>query len=156
MASSGDDRKLSPKEVVIKFLDFMRSATPEDTEAAGMMFAEDARFWILGNLPMSGELRGREEIMVRRFRRGHARTVQGSKSLDIGKVIAEGEFVAAEWLSRRKVVDGKDYVNTFFGLFQVRDGKILSLREYMDTLAVKEAGWDRTAIPTTAAMPARA
>ena len=155
MASSGDDRKLSPKEVVIKFLDFMRSATPEDTEAAGMMFAEDASFWILGNLPMSGELRGREEIMVKRFRRGHARTVQGSKSLDIGKVIAEGEFVAAEWVSRRKVVDGKDYVNTFFGLFQVRDGKILSLREYMDTLAVKEAGWDRTAIPT-ADMPARA
>jgi ketosteroid isomerase-like protein len=150
-----DDRSLSPKEVVIKFLGLMRSATPEDTEKAGMMFAEDASFWILGNLPMSGELRGREEIMVKRFRRGHGRTVQGSKSLDIGKVIAEGEFVAAEWVSRRKVIDGADYVNTFFGLFQVKDGKIVSLREYMDTLAVKEAGWDRTAIPTSAPMPVK-
>jgi uncharacterized protein len=155
MNKSDDDRNLSPKEVVVKFLGFMRSATPEDTENAVMMFADDANFWVLGNLPMSGELRGRGEIM-KRFRRGHDRTVQGSKSLDIGKIIAEGEFVAAEWVSRRKVVEGKDYANTFFGLFQIRDGKIVSLREYMDTLAVKEAGWDRATVAPAVPASARA
>jgi hypothetical protein len=133
-----------PKEVVRAFLGHMRSGSAEDTEKAGRIFAEDATFWILGNLPMSGTISGREEIMSKRFRPGHARTQAGSKSLEIGMVISEGEYVAAEWTSRRKVVGGADYANTFFGLFHVRNGKIQSLREYMDTHAVYEAAWYHT------------
>jgi uncharacterized protein len=132
---------MSPKEVVTQFLNFMASGDPADTEKAGALFSQDASFWIIGNLPISGTLVGRDEIMKKRFRPGGSRVVPGSKSLQIGKVIAEGEFVAAEWTSRRKVVNAPDYANTFFGLFQVRGGEILMLREYMDTLAVKEAGW---------------
>ena len=77
--------------------------------------------------------------MDTRFRPARRRTVPGSLSLQIGTVLAEGDHVAAEWTSQRKVIDSKDYVNSFFGLFEVRRGKIQSLREYLDTALVKES-----------------
>ena len=133
-----------PKSVVFQFLGYMASGDIADIEKAGAMFAEDAEFWIIGNLPMSGMVRGREAIMERRFRPGAKLTVPGSKRLQIGMSVTEGEYVACEWKSQRKVVDGPDYHNEFFGLFQVRNGEIKLLREYMDTLAVKESRWRET------------
>ena len=130
-----------PKTVVTQFLRYMGSNEPGGVEKAGEMFAEDASFWIAGDTPISGLMVGREKIMENRFRPANKRIVAGSKSLEIGKVMAEGEFVAAEWTSRRRVVDSKDYENAFFGLFQISDGKIKSLREYLDTQKVIEAGW---------------
>jgi hypothetical protein len=133
-----------PKSVVFKFLGHMATGDVAEIEKAGAMFAEDAEFWIIGNLPMSGMVRGREAILEKRFRPGAKLTVPGSKQLQIGKAITEGEYVAVEWKSQRKVVDGPDYHNEFFGLFQVRNGEIILLREYMDTLAVKESRWRET------------
>lgn len=131
------------KEVVRRFLCLMSTGNPEDMEKAASLFAEDATFWIIGNLAMSGTLHGREQILEKLFRPNFKRIVPGTVTLKLGKVIAEGEYVAAEWTSRRKVIDSKDYENTFFGLFRVKNGRIHSLREYMDTLSVKEAGWSR-------------
>ena len=130
-----------PKAVVLEFLGHMSGGTIEDIEKAGAMFADDAEFWIIGSLPMSGMVTGREAIMEKRFRPGAQLTVPGSKRLQVGMVVAEGQHVAIEWKSQRKVVDGPDYHNEFFGLFRVEDGKIKLLREYMDTLAVKESRW---------------
>ena len=79
--------------------------------------------------------------MTKRFRAARGRTVPGSKSLKIGVVLSEGNYVAAEWTSHRKVVDAPDYENVFFGLFESEDGKIKLLREYLDTLAVQESRW---------------
>lgn len=133
-----------PKAVVLRFLELMSKGDPEETEGAGAMFSEDAEFWIIGNLPMSGLIVGREEIMEKRLRPGAKLTVPGSKHLQVGMLVCEGDYVAAEWKSQRKVVGGPDYHNEFFGLFRVKDGKINLLREYMDTLAVKESRWRET------------
>lgn len=132
------------KDVVLRFLELMSRGDPEDTEKAGAMFAEDAEFWIIGNLPMSGMVRGREAILEKRLRPGAKLTVPGSKQLQVGMTVAEGEYVATEWKSQRKVVGGPDYHNEFFGLFRIKDGKIHLLREYMDTLSVKESRWRET------------
>jgi uncharacterized protein len=131
----------SPKEVVVSFLELMATGEPADLEKAGQLFADDVSFWIAGRTAISGTLCGREAVMDKRFRSSRKRTIAGTLMLKIGVVLCEGEYVAAEWTSRRKVVDSPDYENAFFGLFQVRDGKIHSLREYLDTQAVVESGW---------------
>jgi|SRR5579862_4004211 len=133
--------KLSPKEVVVRFLELMAAGTDEDLERAGQLFADDVSFWIAGNTAISGTLVGREAVMEKRFRASRKRTVPGTLVLKIGVVISEGDYVAAEWTSRRKVVSSPDYVNAFFGLFQIRDGKIKIFREYLDTQAVVESTW---------------
>jgi ketosteroid isomerase-like protein len=130
-----------PKEVVFQFLRFMSTGDPEDAEKAGAMFTEDAEFWIVGSLPMSGTVRGREEILEKRIRPGSRLTVPGSKRLQIGSAIAEGDYVAVEWKSQREVAGMPDYQNEFFGLFRVEGDKIALLREYMDTQSVKDSRW---------------
>lgn len=133
--------KMSPKEVVVSFLELMATGEPADLEKAGRLFADDVSFWIAGKTAISGTIVGREVVMDTRFRPSRKRTIAGTLDLKIGVVLAEGEYVAAEWTSRRKVVNSPDYENTFFGLFQVREGKIQLFREYLDTQAVVESGW---------------
>ena len=139
--------ELTPKEVVIRFLELMGTGDWDDMERAGALFADDFSFWIAGNTAISGTVVGREAAMERRFRPARKRTMPGTLTLKIGKVIAEGDYVAAEWTSRRKVVNSPDYENLFFGLFHIRDGKITSLREYLDTHAVVQSTWRHTDKP---------
>src|SRR5579862_4005604 len=133
--------KLSPRQVVVRFLELMATGTDEGLEQAGELFADDVSFWIAGKTAISGTLVGREVVMDKRFRASRKRTVPGTLLLKIGVVISEGDYVAAEWTSRRKVVNSPDYENAFFGLFQIRDGKIKVFREYLDTQAVVESTW---------------
>jgi uncharacterized protein len=130
-----------PKEVVLQFLRFMSTGDPDDAEKAGAMFTEDAEFWIVGSLPMSGMVRGREQILEKRIRPGSRLTVPGSKKLQIRSTIAEGDHVAVEWRSQREVAGMPDYQNEFFGLFRVEGDKIAMLREYMDTQSAKDSRW---------------
>lgn len=129
------------KAVVVRFLELMGSQEWDDMERAGALFADNVVFWIAGNTPISGTLTGRDVVMERRFRPARKRIIPGTLSLRIGRVIAEGDYVAAEWTSRRKVVNAADYENVFFGLFEVHGGRIASLREYLDTQAVVSSGW---------------
>jgi len=135
------DSALTPKDVVIRFLELMGTGQWDDMEKAGALLADDVDFWIAGNTAISGTVVGREAAMERRFRPARKRTMSGTLTLRIGKVIAEGDYVAAEWTSRRKVVSSADYENFFFGLFHIRNGKISSLREYLDTQAVVQSSW---------------
>jgi len=48
-------------------------------------------------------------------------------------MVAEGEKVAVEATSEGKHVSGPIYSNEYHFLFEFRDGKLLRLREYMDT-----------------------
>ena len=126
------------KEIIYNFL---RLLDQGEFEEAAQVFAEDATFWVTGTLPFSGTLHGRQEILDKNLLPSRDLTVPGTASIEIGTVIAEDDYVAAEWIFRRKTTSGKNYENYFFGLFQIRDGKIQSFREYLDTLYAKELLW---------------
>ena len=59
------------------------------------------------------------------FPKGLKMTVKG--------MIAEGDKVGVETESYGETIDGKVYNNEYHWLFEVRDGKIQSAREYMCT-----------------------
>ena len=122
-------------------LNFFRLLGQGEFEEAAQIFAEDAIFWVVGSLPFSGTLHGRQEILDKNLLPSRDFTIPGTASVEIGTVVAEDDYVAAEWIFRRKTTSGKDYENYFFGLFQIRDGKIQSLREYLDTQYAKEMLW---------------
>ena len=58
----------------------------------------------------------------------------GTVRLEITSMIADGDQVVLQWTSRARTRDGRPYENGCIGVFTVRDGKICSVREYMDTL----------------------
>jgi ketosteroid isomerase-like protein len=57
----------------------------------------------------------------------------GSVRLEITGMIAEGDAVALQWTSRGRLLGGARYENRCIGVFTVRDGRIRSVDEYMDT-----------------------
>jgi uncharacterized protein len=126
-----------PKSVVVRYIEAARdgmSAVIRDS------FATDATWEYPGNLPLSGTYRGIDAI-VDTFLAGAGDLMAPgtSVSLELVSVIAEGDTVAAEWTSRATSRTGAAYRNRNVGIFTVRDGKIVSVREYTDTLHVAQA-----------------
>jgi ketosteroid isomerase-like protein len=117
-----------PKTVVIRYIEAARdgmSAVIRDS------FAPDATWEYPGDLPLSGTYHGLDAI-VGEFLAG-ARNLLAEVRLELGAVVAEGDLVAAEWTATGSSRDGVRYRNQNLGLFRVRDGKIVSVREYTDT-----------------------
>lgn len=54
-------------------------------------------------------------------------------------VTAEDDRVAVEWDGSSMLVTGQPYNNQYLMLFQIRDGKIVRLKEYFDSLLVENA-----------------
>ena len=53
-------------------------------------------------------------------------------------MIADESCVVTEWTIRRKTDKGRDYENFFMARFEIKDGKIHLIREYLDTLTAKQ------------------
>jgi uncharacterized protein len=51
----------------------------------------------------------------------------------VTRTIAEGDDVVIEWTSRALTATGDPYENHCIGVFTVAHGKIVAVREYMDT-----------------------
>jgi uncharacterized protein len=104
-----------------------------DAEAVRAFFAEDATWWLVGDLPMSGTWSGRDAIMDDFFGTAMAQYAPGSISLEVTGMVAEGDRIALEWTSRARTTAGVPYENFCIGVFTLRDGRIAAVREYMDT-----------------------
>jgi uncharacterized protein len=113
--------------------DYVAAIQAGDEQAIRESFAEDATWTLAGELPISGTWEGRDAIVGDFLATAMAHYRPGSVSLEITGMIAEGDSVALQWTSRAHTLDGSPYENQCIGVFTVRDGKIRSVHEYMDT-----------------------
>jgi uncharacterized protein len=119
-----------------------------DEGALRGLFAEDAT-WTLaaGDLPISGTWKGREAILGEFLATALSHYERGSVSLEITGMIAEGGRVVLQWTSRARTLDGRPYENDCIGVFTIRDGRIQSVREYMDTLYARDTAFAKSGLP---------
>jgi uncharacterized protein len=113
--------------------DYVAAVEAGDADAIRASFAADATWTLAGDLPISGTWIGRDAIVDEFFAVAMSHYEPGSVQLEITGMIAEGEHVALQWTSRARTLDGEPYENNCIGVFTVRDGKIDSVHEYMDT-----------------------
>lgn len=123
---------IDPKEVVRQYITAVETG---DEQALREVFAEDA-VWTLraGQLPISGAWEGRETIMGEFLATALSYYEPGTVRLEITSVIADHDQIVLQWTSRARTCDGEPYENDCIGVFTVREGKICTVREYMDTL----------------------
>ena len=57
---------------------------------------------------------------------------------EVTHMIADESCVVTEWTIRCKTDKGRDYENFFMARFEIKDGKIHLIREYLDTLTAKQ------------------
>jgi uncharacterized protein len=122
--------RIDNKQVMTEYVAALAAG---DAEAVRGFFAEDATWWLVGDLPISGTWHGRDAIMEDFFGMAMARYEPSSIDLEVTAMVAEGDRVTLEWTSRARTVAGEPYENFCIGVFTLRDGRIAAVREYMDT-----------------------
>ncbi|MEY9968173.1 ketosteroid isomerase-like protein [Streptacidiphilus sp. MAP12-16] len=103
------------------------------TDVIQDMLAEDATWTLIGSLPMTGTWQGRAAIFEDFLGLAFGRIDAATLELSTTSLLASGGKVAAEWTSRTEVRGGGQYDQECVGIFTVRDGLIVSVREYVDT-----------------------
>jgi hypothetical protein len=103
------------------------------------IFDENATWTVWGDFPISGEHSGRHAV-VYDFHAAAAKLFADDETsvLTVKALIGEGPVVAAEFEYQTPTAIGKRYHNHYVEVFEVRSGKIMHAREYMDTLHLQQ------------------
>jgi ketosteroid isomerase-like protein len=109
---------------------FFDALSRSDVEAVDALYAEDFVLWSPGSLPFSGTHDKAEALELTKMIA--AAFPQGLR-FTIDAMTVEGERVAVEAHSEGRHASGRDYRNQYHFLVKIRDGKIVMLKEYMDT-----------------------
>jgi uncharacterized protein len=123
------------KQVVRSFIEALSSGNLKAIDTA---LADDATWWLPGSLPVSGTHRGKKGIFEGFLAKAAPLFQPGSLAIEVRNTIAEGDCVAVEWIARGKNAKGNPYENYYNVVFEVKNDKIQTVREYVDTLYAKE------------------
>ena len=110
--------------------------------------AEDFTWDMIGTTAWSGTFAGKAEVRQRliaplftQFASHYTNTPK--------RILADGEFVVVESRGNVMTRTGKPYCNTYCMIIRMRDGKMVTLTEYLDTelvtAALEPPAWARPA-----------
>jgi ketosteroid isomerase-like protein len=121
----------TPKETVQRYLDALVAG---DLDVIRDSFTEDAVWSMHGDLPIAGPWKGRDHIVDDFLGAvGGSLFEPGTVTFEFPTLIAEGDIVVLEWRVNARAAAGADYHNEYCGIFTVRDERIATVREYLDT-----------------------
>lgn len=117
------------KELVAEFMDVFSLG---DVDRILSFLTDSATWWVAGSLEgISGE---KNKTEFGQMLSGlSALTVTGAIQLTPQAWTAQGDRVAVETESYAEVHNGRTYNNQYHFVFEVRDGAIQSIKEYLDT-----------------------
>lgn len=98
---------------------------------------DDNVSWLVpGNTEVSGLHRGKDAIL--KFMSGVGAVFPEGLQSEVKRAYADGDTVILELTNRGKVSNGKFYENEYCFVFELENGKIRRIREYVDTQKAKE------------------
>jgi len=108
-----------------------------DIKTAFANMADNVSWLIPGNIPgTSGVKRGKDEIL--KFMSGIGNVFPEGLKSEITRAHATDDAVILELTNRGKVSNGKFYENEYCFVFELENGKIRRIREYVDTQKAKD------------------
>ena len=122
----------SNKAVVKRFFDAMNAG---DVKFIVDSYAGDGCLQTMGNTMISGTF---TKEQIARSAGGIFDVFPQGIRFTILDMIAEGDKVAVEATSEGEHVSGQTYTNQYHFLFELRDGKLVRLKEYLDTERVTD------------------
>ncbi len=109
-------------------------------DIAGIMatMTDDATFWILGKAA-TGRVTGEfSKPQIEKIFTGMLARLKNGLKMEVKSCIAEGDQVALQVVSYGELKDGRVYDQQYHALMRIKDGKIASIREYLDTQHVEQ------------------
>jgi len=94
---------------------------------------DDNVSWLVpGNAPgVSGLKKGKDEIL--KFMSGVGAVFPEGLKSEFRRIYCDGDTVIVELTNRGKVSNGKQYENEYCFVFELENGKVRRIREYVDT-----------------------
>lgn len=120
------------KQFVLSFIDAMSRG---DAQAIADSYTDNGVLHTLGNTLISGQY---SKEQIRAFAGSVLESFPSGLKFSISGITAEGNRVAVEASSEGEHVSGAHYSNRYHFLFELENGRIAVLREYMDTETVTE------------------
>ena len=94
--------------------------------------ADDVRWRWMGVSKWSKTFEGKDAV-VRDLFGGVDETLSESFGVEVHRIIAAGDHVAVEHTGRNVTPDGRTYDNIYCWVFSFRAGRVVEVREYLDT-----------------------
>jgi len=116
-------------------LNFFEAFSESRFDDALDLMDDEGSWWVAGTTDISGTYTKEE---FRELVNGVAGGTKTGIRLTSTGMTAEGNRVAVEAVSDGETQDGKRYLNQYHFLFEVKGGKFVAVREYMDPMHVRE------------------
>jgi ketosteroid isomerase-like protein len=118
-------------------LDFFAILSSGDLEALAQKLHEDMSWTtMITDVPGAGRHDGRENVLQNFLAPVRGSFKDGDPKVHVDALVSSGDRVMAETHAIGSRADGHPYNNLYAWAFEIRDGLILHVREYMDSLYV--------------------
>ena len=111
-------------------LEYLRLLSAGNVDSLMSLLSDDFEQWVPGNMPASGT---HSKAVFREMLIGAGGMFPNGLIVTPTSLISEGDLVAVEAKGGGRTRDGRTYANTYHYLFEIKNGKITKVREYMDT-----------------------
>lgn len=125
---------MTNKELVTQFIEAMRVS---DVEKLKTIIADDFSWWINGKIEYLQTAGEHDKDFFIGFFGGGAELFPEGAKFEVTGMVAEGNKVATEASITAKTAMGSLYENDYHFLFTIEDGKVVRMKEYMDTYHAK-------------------
>lgn len=119
------------KKLVAEFLAHFKR---KNVQAIVDTLTPDATWWIGGKPELFALAGPKTKAQITEILNGLVPGAPDGLSITPRSMVAEGDSVAVEAESYGVLGNGRLYNNEYHFLFRIRDGKIASVREYLDTM----------------------
>lgn len=119
------------ERTVLRFLDTLSTG---ELERIRPLFHPNATWQVQAKaVPGAGTHRGRDHIVDKFLAPVRGLFKPGDPKITVTSIASKGPLVLAEIVGRGTLADGRPYENLYAWAFEVKDGKIFTIREYMDS-----------------------
>ena len=116
---------------------FFETLSTGNLERIRPLFHEQATWAVMvTGIPGAGEKKGRNAIIDEFLGPIRGMFVDGDPKVKIERTICQGSLVATEARGIGQLRNGKKYDNRYVFVIEIKDDKIFTLREYMDSYHV--------------------
>ena len=117
------------RALVREYFDKMRSGDPGLPD----LLTDDVEWWVPPGSRMQGTARGKPEVLELLSSGLDLYAPDVPLQVSIERIVAEGDHVAAQLVIEGRTARGADYRNHYHFAFEIRDGRIARVKEYVDT-----------------------
>jgi ketosteroid isomerase-like protein len=118
-------------------IELLKASAVHDGKRFDELLHPDATYWVIGkpHLFSYGGEQTREQIVAYM---STPSIFVGGVQTTFGDITAEDDRVAVEAQTKGTLPDGRVYTNVYHYLMKFRDGKIIRVKEYLDTQSAAE------------------